>query len=97
MEQATMRYAEEAEGPFTVVLRDGLRLKLVYLDGGGMAIGEVDELTGAAPVYEVHGEYLDGGFAVIPQEQIARVLDVRGEEVEFGNPYRPGHPRPREL
>lgn len=92
-----MLSATEVAGPFTILLRDGIELTARGLDGGGIGMDEADELTGAAPVYEVHGEYLDGSFLSVPQDQIEAVRTADGTEVEFGNPYYPGHPRPRDI
>lgn len=87
-----MRYAEQVQGPLRVTLRDGGTLKLAYIDGGGQPL---DDPKGA---YEVHGSYMHGGFACIEQDRIERVeVIATNEEVEFGNPYVPGHPRFREL
>lgn len=91
MEQMTMKHAMEAEGPFTVVLKDGQLIKAAEFDGGGV------DFTEPGGTYEVHGHLLDGGFLNIEQRRIERVLDVRGDEVEFGNRYMPGHPRQMEL
>lgn len=84
-----LRYSTLNDSPITIVLKDGVELKAEYLDGGGMEIG--------GDVYEVHGAYLDGEFLNVPQDQILRAVSVTGEEVEFGNPYMPGHPRPKDL
>lgn len=84
-----LRYATEADGPLTVELTSGARLKVAYLDGGGMGVGDT--------MYEVHGSYMDGGFLCILQDQIKAVFAANGDEIEFGNPYMPGHPRPLEL
>jgi hypothetical protein len=86
-----MRYAEDAQGPLTVVLHDGVQVEAAFLDCGGINVADEGSR------YEVHGAYPDGQFLVIPQDQIARVVTRDGEEVEFGNPYYPGHPRSREL
>lgn len=88
MEQ-TMRHAMEAEGPLAVVLKNGSELRAAYIDGGGF------DLT--TDTYEVHGLLLDGGFLCVPQSTVERVTDAKGEELEFGSPYFPDHPRPREL
>jgi hypothetical protein len=90
-----MKLAEQADGPLRVELHDGVVLLAACLDGGGAFVGE-HPVTGQPGFmsYEVHGTYADGGFLCVPQSQIARVLDAAGEEVEFGNPYMPGHPRP---
>lgn len=82
----SMRHAVELDGPLTIELKSGERVKVAYVDGGGMFVGS-DE-------YEVHGRFLDGGFLCITQDKIERVLTASGEEVEFGNPDMPGHPRP---
>jgi hypothetical protein len=89
--EMTMRHAMEAQadGPLAVRLKDGSVLRAAYIDGGGF------DLT--TKTYEVHGLLLDGGFLRVPQERIENVTTAAGEELEFGSPYFPGHPRPQEL
>lgn len=89
-----MRHATRAEGPLTVVLKgQDVPLRAAYIDGGGLPFWE--HPSKPVGVYEVHGQLLDGGSLCVPQDQIERVLDAKGVEVEFGNPYLPGHPRPQ--
>lgn len=93
-----MRYATEVTGPFRIVLKGRPRLELTAATacGGGTFIGETP--TGAEPFYEVHFTALDGDFFMVPQRDIEAVFVAEtGEEVEFGNPYMDGHPRPLDL
>jgi len=90
----TMQYADHEHGPYTVELIDDVTITVKGFDGGGMWI---DPNHPQFCQYMVHGEYPDGGFAEIPQEQIVRVTDQAGVEYDFGNPYMPGHPRSAEL
>jgi hypothetical protein len=89
MEQTMMRHASEAKGPLTVWLKDGGPLRAAYIDGGGF---DFDTQT-----YEVSVELLDGGHLFVPQDRIERVTTLGDEELEFGSPFFPGHPRPQEL
>lgn len=95
MESIPVRHAADVDGPLRIELHDGASLQADTEDGGGMWMGEGP--LGQEPFYEVC--YLvDDDMFTVPQNQIARVVDVStGEEVEFGNPYMPGHPRPREI
>ncbi len=93
--ETQMRHMLDTEGPFTIHLEGGATLKVAECDGGGMFMREGP--TGQEPYYEVHCYALDGGFTSIPQQQIEKVVDPTGAEVEFGNQYLPGHPRPLDL
>lgn len=93
-----MRWAEQLDDPLTVKLKTGEELAVMYLDGGGIEIAEEHSVHGEQPHYEVHGAYMDGSFLNVPQDQIEKVAVARtGEELEFGNPFHEGHPRPQEL
>jgi len=80
-----------------IVLTDGVELEAETIEGGGMHLGGLlvagFELTGR---YLIDVSWPDGRVSQIPQDQIARIVDMRtGEEVEFGSPLFPGHPSAR--
>jgi hypothetical protein len=82
------------DGPVVVHLKDGEQFDALYSDGGGMFVGD--------DRYETHWvlseDNRDDSWRVVYQDEIERVVvKATGEEVEFGNPYMPGHPRPQEL
>lgn len=86
-----LEYATGAHGMYEMVLKDGTSLDVEFIDGGGISMDE-----GAH--YEVHGEYADGTYLCVEQRLIARVVvKATGQEVEFGNPFFEGHPRPKDL
>lgn len=85
-----MRYSEISDGPLIVKLKTGEEKDLQYEDGGGMFIGDEK--------YEIHFiDKLDCMCAIYQDEIESVRLYCTGEEVEFGNPYMPGHPRPKRL
>lgn len=86
---------EEDDGTLLILLKTGESLEARELDGGGVSL-DPDEPGGGG--YEVALYYLDGDFGTIKQDLIAAVIvKETGQQVEFGNPYFEGHPRPQEL
>jgi hypothetical protein len=79
-----MRHATEVDGPLTIWLNNGDRIEAERIDGGGAMVG--------GP-YEIHGTLADGGFLCVEQRVVSQVVTAHGEEVEFGNPLVPDHPR----
>lgn len=60
-------------------------IQIQKVDGGGIFIGENSR-------YEVHMIDADGNTLCEYQDEILSITDERGKEVDWGNPYFPGHP-----
>lgn len=70
----------------TINMKDGTVRRARLIDGGGISVHPPGD-------YEVHGYDEQGGFLCLPQKDIEAVHDAdTGEEVEWGNPFFPGHP-----
>jgi hypothetical protein len=86
---------EEDDGPLLVLLKTGESLEIREIDGGGVSLDPDEPGEGG---YEVALYYPDGEFGTIKQGLIAAVIvKATGQQVEFGNPYFEGHPRPQVL
>lgn len=87
-EKSTLKYSNEYEGPFMILFKDGTKVEVMYEDGGGSFVG-----SGA---YDVYFYDKQENCVSFEQGDIEKVIHIESmEEVEFGNPYFPGHPRPK--